>query len=288
MFGIPKDSGPVQSISKVKIGLFVIVGLAAVGLKVYYIFQPQSVPTATVSATPLASISPSQSISPSLPSHALVPSPSPISSPSSLSPSPPSIPPEFNLAVPFTSQAPLGEWDSVHEETCEEASLLMATLFVNDSSVAHVDPAFADQSMLAMVHLQKNTFGYGPSISLAQLKRMAEAWLVANTDDFGIVPNIEIVENPTVEGIKAFLASGKPVILPLRGREIGNPFFTGEGPLYHMLVVRGYTQDMFITNDPGTRHGQNYSYPIDVIMSAIGDWDGDSPDGGARMMVVSK
>ena len=67
---------------------------------------------------------------------------------------------------------------------------------------------------------------------------------------------------------------------------MGNPFFTGEGPLYHMLVLRGYTTTTFIANDPGTRHGENYQYTFDVLMNAIGDWDGDSPDGGARVMVL--
>ena len=47
---------------------------------------------------------------------------------------------------------------------------------------------------------------------------------------------------------------GVPVLLPAAGRLLRNPYFSGQGPLYHMLVVKGYTRDgKIITDDPGTR-----------------------------------
>ena len=70
--------------------------------------------------------------------------------------------------------------------------------------------------------------------------------------------------------------------MPAAGRELGNPNFTGEGPLYHMYVIRGYTADTFITNDPGTRNGENYIYAIDVVMNSIGDWNNGDPTNGAK------
>ena len=73
--------------------------------------------------------------------------------------------------------------------------------------------------------------------------------------------------------IKTAIAAGHPVIIPSAGRELGNPNFTGEGPIYHNLVIRGYTADgKFITNDPGTRKGEQYVYEQSVIMNAIHDW----------------
>jgi hypothetical protein len=70
---------------------------------------------------------------------------------------------------------------------------------------------------------------------------------------------------------------------------LGNPYFSGDGPPYHMLVLTGYKRGKFITNDPGTRRGEGYMYKEDVIMNAIHDWAGSKEtirDGEKAMMVV--
>ena len=82
------------------------------------------------------------------------------------------------------------------------------------------------------------------------------------------------------------IASGRPVILPTSGKALGNPNFRNGGPVYHMLVLRGYTETTFITNDPGTRQGKNYTYDIDVFMDAIGDWEGHDPANGPKRVIV--
>jgi len=75
--------------------------------------------------------------------------------------------------------------------------------------------------------------------------------------------------------------------VPAAGRELGNPNFTDPGPLYHMLVVRGYTENNFITNDVGTRKGENYQYKYDVLMNAIHDWNGGDVNNGQRVVIVA-
>lgn len=188
------------------------------------------------------------------------------------------LPAEFNLALPFTSQAPYGNWDAVHEETCEEASFLMVVEYFKGTAAGKLDPAVADAAMLDLVAYEEER-GYGVSISAAEA--------VAIIEDYYPGYNAEIIENPTVEQLKQLLVDGYPVIVPAAGRELGNPFFTGEGPLYHMLVLRGYTNGRFVTNDPGTRHGENYTYDADVLMAAIGDWNnGNPPDGASRVIVM--
>lgn len=186
------------------------------------------------------------------------------------------LPDAINLAVPFVSQAPLGIWDAFTEETCEEASLLMVDKYYEGAPEGSIDPAAADADFRAMVAVEES-MDFGVSISTAQFLLFAEAY-------DGTVARV--IENPSVDDLRALLAAGHPVIVPAFGRSLGNPFFTGEGPLYHMLVLRGYTPTTFITNDPGTRHGENYQYAIDTFMNAIGDWDGDSPDGGSRVIVL--
>ncbi len=74
--------------------------------------------------------------------------------------------------------------------------------------------------------------------------------------------------------MKNELAKGYPIIVPMAGRDLGNPYFSGEGPWYHALVIIGYDKTSFITNDPGTRRGEHYRYKYDVLMNAIHDWTG--------------
>ena len=186
------------------------------------------------------------------------------------------LPDAINLAVPFISQAPLGIWDEFTEETCEEASFLMVYEYYQGALEGSIDPATADTDFRAMVAAEEG-LGFGPSISSEQFISFVQAYN-------GAVAHV--VENPSADDLRALLAAGHPVIIPAFGRKLGNPFFTGEGPLYHMLVLRGYTPTTFIANDPGTRHGENYQYATDVLMGAIGDWDGDSPDAGSRVIVI--
>ena len=58
------------------------------------------------------------------------------------------------------------------------------------------------------------------------------------------------------------------VIIPVDGQIIGNPNYTAPGPIYHMLVIRGYTSAELITDDSGTRKGQNYPYAFNTLYNA--------------------
>jgi hypothetical protein len=88
--------------------------------------------------------------------------------------------------------------------------------------------------------------------------------------------------------IKKELAKGNPVIVPTAGRQLHNPNFRQPGPIYHMLVVKGYEGDNFITMDVGTRNGYNYVYGQKVLFHAIADWQNDAPNQSAKTMVVIK
>ncbi|NOS68166.1 MAG: hypothetical protein HOO67_07475, partial [Candidatus Peribacteraceae bacterium] len=83
-----------------------------------------------------------------------------------------------------------------------------------------------------------------------------------------------------------------PVVIPAAGRDLGNPYFSGEGPWYHALTIigfeEGWTGDKFIVNDPGTKRGSQYKYDVDVLVSAIHDWTGVKEDirNGRKAMVI--
>ncbi len=188
------------------------------------------------------------------------------------------LPAEFNLAVPFTSQAPKSIWDEVHEETCEEASSLMAAYYYDGAS-GKIDPDTAEAALLKIVAFENSYFGYYKDTTASQTANLIEAYFHLTSD---------VLQDPTVDDIKTALVAGHPVIVPAAGRQLGNPNFTGEGPLYHMFVVKGYTKTGFIVNDPGTRLGADYFYTFDVVMNAMHDWNDGDVANGAKVIIVVK
>ncbi len=210
--------------------------------------------------------------------------PSPIANPSTTStitstPKPSETPPaELNLAVPFTSQAPAGNWDRQHEENCEEAVLLMANRYLTGRKIAGSEDA--EQGMAEIVAWENENLGVSDSIDAMQTAEVARVFLNLKA---------EVLTNPDAEQIKQAISDDKLVLVPAAGRELDNPFFKQPGPLYHMLLIRGYTADKFITNDPGTRHGENYVYGYQKILDANHEWNGgDVSAGRHQVIVVSK
>ncbi len=261
--------------------LFAVVLLLAIVLGIVQYVTRDNVPTSNVPSLTWADISVEQGANDpenNAPGIA-VGEPNPATPPEPEPEQEKPLPATFNLAVPFSSQAPQGVWDELHEDACEEASIYMAAEYFAGTGDVKIDPAAADAVITALVHKGEQDFGHGLSITAAQTVELIEAYY----------PNFtaEIIENPSVEDLKRLLVDGYPVIVPALGRELGNPNFSGEGPLYHMLVLRGYDATHFITNDPGTRLGQGYQYTYDVLMSAIADWNnGDPVNGAARVVVI--
>jgi len=172
------------------------------------------------------------------------------------------LPVEKNLAVPFTSQAPTANWDADHQEFCEEAASLMVGRYFSGREIAN--SADAEIGLQALKSWQVENLGFYFDTTAEETAMMLE-------DTYDV--EVELKSDPTITDIKAALAQGKLVIAPTAGRELGNPNFTGLGPIYHNLVIRGYTKDgKFITNDPGTRKGEGYVYKQSVIMDALHDW----------------
>ena len=85
---------------------------------------------------------------------------------------------------------------------------------------------------------------------------------------------VRLERDVTTQDIVEELEKGHLVILPVDGQALGNPYFNQPGPERHMLVVTGYDykKKEFITNDPGTRHGEDYRYSDNVLYSAMGDY----------------
>lgn len=185
------------------------------------------------------------------------------------------IPEELNLNVPFTSQAPSANWDYTHEEACEEVAILMANRYFQGRGIASADDAEA--GLQEIIAWEKENLGFFESTTAKESARVI-------TEMLGL--KAEIVENPTIDQIKQAIAENKLVIVPAAGRELGNPFYKSPGPLYHFLLIKGFTKTQFITNDPGTKRGANYPYDFDVVLNANHDWNGGNISGGQRVVIL--
>lgn len=188
------------------------------------------------------------------------------SSPKPVASLPPTLKAAINLAVPFTSQAPYANWEDPYGEFCEEASVLMAISYVHGTDIP--SPEFADQQLLAIKTFEEKRFGYYKDTTAAETAVVVQEYFK--------YPTVRLIEDPTINDIKQAVAVGKLVLVPAAGRLLGNPYFQTPGPLYHMLVIKGYTADgKFITNDPGTRRGADFLYTESVVMNAMHNWRSD-------------
>lgn len=181
----------------------------------------------------------------------------------------------------FTSQAPYANWDELHEEACEEASLLIVHYYLqNKSSLTKEE---AENIIQDMVAWQIKNYGGHYDLTLDQLADFAKRY-------YGY-KNIQIKNVKNIDEMKIELSNGNPIIIPAAGRDLGNPYFKSPGPIYHMLVVKGYNSRYFITNDVGTRRGENFQYKFDKLFDAIHDYNGKTEEkmrqGVKRILIIS-
>lgn len=171
------------------------------------------------------------------------------------------MPRSVSINVPFASQAPLINWDMPYQEACEEASLILVHHYLSGDPLTLEK---MDQSILDLVEYEKSQ-KLPADVTIEQLAKVAQTKYGYRTT---------IIEYPSIDDIKRELSAGNPVIVPLAGRDLGNPYYSGEGPWYHMLVIIGYDSRHFITNDVGTKRGAGYKYTYDTLMNSIHNWTG--------------
>ncbi|MBA4336551.1 hypothetical protein C0416_02130 [bacterium] len=171
------------------------------------------------------------------------------------------------LEVPFVCQAPFqteANW-VYHEESCEEAALLQVRYYLE--GVKDPKPEDSNATILDMIEWQKKNFGEHKDVYANDMKSLINGYY-----DYPL-ENIEIIYDATITDIKKAVSMGYPIIVPIMGDILKNPYYPYPG--YHMLTIIGYTPDKIITNDVGTRRGKDFSYSYDIFMKALEAAGGD-------------
>lgn len=185
------------------------------------------------------------------------------------------LPAEYNLAVPFASQAPYANWGLPYQEACEEAALIMAAAFFDNKK--NLSAKEMDHAIKQLVAWEQKRFGYYQDTTAAEVATIAREYFKLNA---------QVDYTVTAANIKKHLAQNHLVLVPAAGRVLPNPYFRRPGPLYHMLVIRGYTKNRFITNDPGTKRGKGFFYKYNDLLRAVHDWP--YPTGGRKSDVTEQ
>lgn len=187
--------------------------------------------------------------------------------------------PSLLIKVPFTPQAPTANWDELHNEACEEASVIMAQAYFKQ--IKNLPPEVVEDEITKLTSWQTENYGYHLSITTDEVAKMIEGVYTLKTE---VLPMSETT-------IKRALADNKLVIWPGNGQLIGNPFYKQPGPIYHMLLITGYNESGLITNDPGTKRGQDYQYTFQTLYNAGGTWNHERHEvdlSTKKIIIVSK
>lgn len=185
------------------------------------------------------------------------------------------LPESHVLAVPYTVQAPFAKW-SVHEESCEEAAILMYNQHLIDPSPTNIAPEVADLELNKMRDWQIKNWGPEKDLSIKELGDLAKGY-------FGLMPT---AHEATEQKIKELIVSGKPVLVPVMTHSLKNPHYSPKNT-YHILLIKGYDKNGVITNDAGIKAGRDWHYSWEVLWGAI---DAQTPkmSQGRSLLVLEK
>lgn len=174
------------------------------------------------------------------------------------------------LKVPFTAQAPQGDWkDERQQDACEEAAALMAISWIKSGSQQNKPEIVLSQKqwrdkIVGLSDWELKKYGEYRDLSLNAIRD----WIFKDYFSYKLVVIKNV--NSAADIIKE-LEQGNLVLVPMNGRALKNPNFASPGPERHMILIKGYDYGtkQFITNDPGTRRGENYRYSAAIIFKAI-------------------
>ena len=170
--------------------------------------------------------------------------------------------PKIEQDVAFMVQAPFGNWkDPIFQNACEEDSMIMAMSWVK--GIKTISAQDAQKQIKDIVDFENKKFGYNTDTDINDMQSIFQ--------DFFHYSNVDVQENITLSDIINEIQKGNVVLVPAFGQSLKNPNYTSPGPVAHMLVIIGYNPNTkeFIANDSGTKYGDGYLYPENVLFEAI-------------------
>lgn len=169
------------------------------------------------------------------------------------------------IGVPYTLQAPDSNWTQPWKDACEEAVTVMADYYYTGKKYTRIPVAQARAAIMKAVNLENKFFGFNKDTNASQMID-----LINNFYPWEAF----IVNDPTLDQIRAEIDNLRPVILPVYGKALKNPYFKNGSPVYHTVLVKGYDDERneFITNEPGVGRGLDYRYKYATLMVAIHDF----------------
>jgi hypothetical protein len=181
----------------------------------------------------------------------------------------PALPDHVLLRVPFTTQAPLGNW-AQHQESCEASTLTMLVAYWQRDASSVIDPRAADRSINQIDR-------WKPRLDLNDVM-MGELAKLHFGYAYTIVPN-----DPAA--IAEQLSAGRPLIAEVRTHGLGNAHYPGyinhyEQPGWsvpHFVLIIGYDRTGVWLNDPGITLGRGYHISYAQLSHAIADLDQHHP-----------
>lgn len=165
------------------------------------------------------------------------------------------------LDVPYTSQAPTGNWrDQRFREGCEEASILMAGYW---SKGEKINLKRAEQQIKELTAFEKKKFGFHQDTSAKDTAFLYQYY-------FGQTPKLEYDINTA--DIRDALMEGAVVIVPINGNKFA--FYGRQNVPRHMVVVRGYdyVSNEFVINDPLAKNGNGLRIRGNLLEFALRDY----------------
>lgn len=168
------------------------------------------------------------------------------------------IPPK-KLNCQFYSQAPTWNWNQPYQDYCEEASIILwlnclewKNVWLNEY-LSQLDGLWAYE--------QKNW--YEKDVSMEEIKKilLKKYWKES-----------KIIKNPTFDKIKKILDKWHLMIVWVAGQQLWNPYYSWDGPIYHVVLVVGYDWNNIITHDVWISKWENYRYDNKHFINSIHNW----------------
>lgn len=175
---------------------------------------------------------------------------------------------KVSLPVPFYWEIPDGVWVKPWNGACEEAAVSAVEGFYLGYKKQIVPRLAAKAAMWPLFGIEDKWLGHNSDTDAKDT-----AWLINNYTSF----DADIVDNPTLEQIKAELRARRPVISFHYGYDLNNPLhrFRRGGSSYHVMAIVGFDDATgeFLMNDSELKDGIDFRYKYATILSTLHDFN---------------